>query len=380
MIPQVAKQPAVFLFRRYMIMQLNKIPATVVTGFLGSGKTTLLSNVLKQAAGKRIAVIVNEFGELDIDADLLRSCPLDCEDGAEVTQSQDGIYELANGCICCTVEEEFLPVMQQLVERRDDIDHILIETSGLALPKPLVQAFNWPEIKQYCTVDAVITVIDGPAVAEGRFAHDVDKVQAQRLADESLDHDPSLQELLDDQLSAADLVIVSKNDLLSEVERNQVTTVVSKKVPEAVKTSYISNGEAPLDLLLGIDAKAEERIDQVHNHHDHHHAHGEHHDHAHDHFDSFVISIGEVDSDKLQTILKQLLAQHAIYRAKGFAALPGKPMRQVLQAVGERLDVHFDRLWQADEARKTQLVFIGKGINKTSIEATLLQAQIAETV
>lgn len=360
-------------------MQLNKIPATVVTGFLGSGKTTLLSNVLKQAAGKRIAVIVNEFGELDIDADLLRSCPLDCEDGAEVTQSQDGIYELANGCICCTVEEEFLPVMQQLVERRDDIDHILIETSGLALPKPLVQAFNWPEIKQYCTVDAVITVIDGPAVAEGRFAHDVDKVQAQRLADESLDHDPSLQELLDDQLSAADLVIVSKNDLLSEVERNQVTTVVSKKVPEAVKTSYISNGEAPLDLLLGIDAKAEERIDQIHNHHDHHHAHGEHHDHAHDHFDSFVISIGEVDSDKLQTILKQLLAQHAIYRAKGFAALPGKPMRQVLQAVGERLDVHFDRLWQADEARKTQLVFIGKGINKASIETALLQAQIAET-
>ncbi|BFM15818.1 cobalamin biosynthesis protein CobW [Maricurvus nonylphenolicus] len=361
-------------------MQLNKIPATVVTGFLGSGKTTLLSNVLKQAAGKRIAVIVNEFGELDIDADLLRSCPLDCEDeGANVVEGQDGIYELANGCICCTVEEEFLPVMQQLVERRDDIDHILIETSGLALPKPLVQAFNWPEIKQYCTVDAVITVIDGPAVAGGRFAHDVDKVQAQRLADESLDHDPSLQELLDDQLSAADLVIVSKNDLLSEHERGQVTDVVAKRVPESVKTSYISNGEAPLDLLLGIDAKAEERIDQVHNHHDHHHAHGEHHDHAHDHFDSFVISIGEVDSDKLQTILKQLLSQHAIYRAKGFAALPGKPMRQVLQAVGERLDVHFDRLWQAEEARKTQLVFIGKGIDKASIEAELLQAQIAET-
>ena len=212
-------------------MQLNKIPTTIVTGFLGSGKTTLLSNVLKQAAGKRIAVIVNEFGELDIDSDLLRACPLDCPEGEEGEQtsqrSDDGFYELANGCICCTVEEEFLPVMQQLVARRGDIDHILIETSGLALPKPLVQAFNWPGIKEYCTVDAVITVVDGAAVAAGRFAHDEDKVQAQRAADESLDHDPSLQELLDDQLSAADLVVVSKNDLLNDEERARRQAIIA---------------------------------------------------------------------------------------------------------------------------------------------------------
>ena len=358
-------------------MQLNKIPATVVTGFLGSGKTTLLSNVLKQAAGKRIAVIVNEFGELDIDADLLRSCPLDCDDdAAPAVDADNGIYELANGCICCTVEEEFLPVMQELVARRDDIDHILIETSGLALPKPLVQAFNWPEIKQHCTVDAVITVIDGPAVAAGRFAHDADKVQAQRLADDSLDHDPSLQELLDDQLSAADLVVVSKNDLLADGEREHVETVVAAKVPNAVKTTYISNGEAPLDMLMGIDAAAEDRIEAVHTHHDHHHDHGEHHEHAHDHFDSFVISLGEVDGDKIQTVLKQLLNEKNIFRAKGFAALPGKPMRQVLQAVGERLDVHFDRLWEASEPRATQLVFIGKGIDEADIRSALETAAV----
>jgi len=357
-------------------MQLNKIPATIVTGFLGSGKTTLLSNVLKQAAGKRIAVIVNEFGELDIDADLLRSCPLDCDDDAATpAQGDNGIYELANGCICCTVEEEFLPVMQQLVERRHEIDHILIETSGLALPKPLVQAFNWPEIKQHCTVDAVITVIDGPAVAAGRFANDEDLVQAQRLADEGLNHDPSLRELLDDQLSAADLVIVSKNDLLSDAERERVKQVVSAVVPDSVKVIYVNDGEIASDMLMGIDAAAESHIDHVHNHHDHHHEHGAHHDHAHDHFDSFVIKLGEVDSDKLQAILKQLLADNNIYRAKGFAALPGKPMRQVLQAVGERLDVHFDRLWTADEARGTNLVFIGKGIEKADIEAALKQAE-----
>ncbi len=355
-------------------MHLQKIPTTVVTGFLGSGKTTLLSNILKQAAGKRIAVIVNEFGELDIDADLLRSCPLECEEENTTTVSEEGIYELANGCICCTVEEEFLPVMQQLVERRDSIDHILIETSGLALPKPLVQAFNWPGIKEYCTVDAVITVIDGPAVVDGRFAHDVDKVQAQRLADASLDHDPSLQELLDDQLSAADLVIVSKNDLLDESERQQVQQVVSHRVPSEVKTTYISNGDVDLSAIVGLESAAEERIHHVQNHHDHHHTHGEEHDHAHDYFDSFVSVLDEVDSERLQVALKQLLSDFNIFRIKGFAALPGKPMRQVLQAVGKRLDVYFDRPWQPEESRKTQLVFIGKGIDQSSIETVIQQA------
>ncbi len=352
-------------------MQLNKIPTTVVTGFLGSGKTTLLSNVLKQAAGKRIAVIVNEFGELDIDTDLLRSCPLDCEEDAAATQTDEGFYELANGCICCTVEEEFLPVMKQLVERRGDIDHILIETSGLALPKPLVQAFNWPGIKEHCTVDAVITVVDGPAVAAGRFAHDEDKVQAQRLADESLDHDPSLQELLDDQLSAADLVVVSKNDLLDEEQRASVKSIIENEVASSVKIAYIENGEAALDVLLGLEAATESRIEHVHNHHDHHHAHGEEHDHAHDHFDSFVVSLGEVDADILQDTLEDLVEQNNIFRVKGFAAVNGKPMRQVFQVVGTRLDRYFDRLWQPEELRQTQLVFIGKGISKAQIEETL---------
>jgi len=360
-------------------MQLDKIPTTVVTGFLGSGKTTLLSSVLQQAAGKRIAVIVNEFGELDIDASLLRSCPLDCDDEAVGSVAgKDGIYELANGCICCTVEEEFLPVMKQLIERRADIDHILIETSGLALPKPLVQAFNWPEIRQYCTVDAVITVIDGPAVAAGRYANDVEQVEAQRRADDSLDHDPSLRELLDDQLSAADLVIVSKNDLLSDAERESVRATIAARVPRSVKTAYISHGDAGLDVLLGIGAAAEERIEALHNHHDHHHAHGAHHDHAHDHFDSFVLSLGEVDSGRLIATLRELLDRHDIYRIKGFAALPGKPLRQVVQVVGRRIDLHFDRLWQPGEPRLTQLVFIGKHIHAAEFSAAL-QAAVVET-
>ena len=359
-------------------MQLNKIPVTIVTGFLGSGKTTLLSNVLKQAAGKRIAVIVNEFSELDIDANLLRSCALGCEDENQAPViGEDGIYELANGCICCTVEEEFLPVMKQLVDRREDIDYILIETSGLALPKPLVQAFNWPEIKQYCTVDAVVTVIDGPAVSAGRYANDIEKVQAQRVADASLDHDPSLRELLDDQLNAADLIVVSKNDQLSERQRTQVEAVVAERIPKSVKTLYVQNGEVPMDVLLGVQAASEARIESLHTHHDHHHTQGESHHHAHDHFDSHVITMGEVDSEALQNQLSTILAEFNIYRAKGFAALSNKPMRQVIQAVGERLEVYFDRPWASGEQRKSQLVVIGKGLDLTVISARLRTAEVS---
>ncbi|MGP9645016.1 MULTISPECIES: cobalamin biosynthesis protein CobW [unclassified Halomonas] len=365
-------------------MQLNKIPATVVTGFLGSGKTTLLANILRQITGKRIAVIVNEFGEQDIDSSLLRSCALDCDaesdEGEQIASGEDGsIYELANGCICCTVEEEFLPVMKQLVARRDDIDHILIETSGLALPKPLVQAFNWPEVRQHCTVDAIITVIDGPAVAAGRFANDEEKVAAQRLADDSLDHDPSLRELLDDQLSAADLVLVSKTDLLSADEKARVEALVQARVPASVKTLFIDQtlvtDTAQLEALMGIGAASEEHIDKITNHHDKHHAEGAHHDHAHDNFDSCVITLGEVDGDELAAKLQHLLKTQEIYRAKGFAAIPGKPMRRVIQAVGERLDGYFDRLWAQDEPRQTQLVIIGKTLNSDEVHKALASAE-----
>lgn len=365
-----------------MTIQLDKIPATVVTGFLGSGKTTLLSNIIREAKGRRLAIIVNEFGELDIDSEVLRSCPIDdncdvdCEKSTTpLEKGEDGIYELPNGCICCTVEEEFLPVMKQIVERRADIDHILIETSGLALPKPLVQAFNWPEIKQHCTVDAVITVLDGPAVAAGRYASDESKVTAQRLADDSLDHEPSLKELLHDQLTVADLVVVSKNDLLNDTEKSAVSALVKGQVNHSVKTLFIDNGQASLAEVLGIEAASEDKVNTIFNHHDHHHQHGHEHDHAHDYFDSFVISVGQVDADKLQQTITTLLQNHTIYRIKGFVALPNKPMRQVLQAVGKRFDSYFDRPWRADETRQTQLVFIGKHLSKTTIENALQAIQ-----
>ncbi|RTZ63635.1 MAG: cobalamin biosynthesis protein CobW [Aquificaceae bacterium] len=360
-------------------MNLTKTPATVVTGFLGSGKTTLLSNIVKQAGNKRIAIIVNEFGETDIDSDLLRSCAIEgCEENSgDVTLLEDGIYELPNGCICCTVEEEFLPVMKKLVARRNEIDHVLIETSGLALPKPLVQAFNWPEVKSHFTVDSVITVVDGPALSEGRFAHSHEQIENQRQADESLDHDPSIQELFEDQLGAADLIIISKNDLVDADKRTIIEDQLRAQLKESVKIIGIENGEINPELILGLEAASEDRIESLHSHHDHHHQHGKHHHHAHDDFDSIVISLGLVDSDILLQQLDRVIASHNIYRAKGFVALEGKPMRQVVQAVGSRVEHYFDRPWKMDETPRTEIVVIGKQLDVAQIQATLKIAELS---
>lgn len=345
---------------------MNKLPATVVTGFLGSGKTTLVQNILKNTDGLRVAVIVNEFGALDVDTELVRQCALGCEDESE---SGPGIYELANGCICCTVQEEFHPVLEQLIQRREQIDHILIETSGLALPKPLVQAFAWPEIRTACTVDAVITVVDGPAVAAGRFADDPEAVRAQRLADESLDHTPELIELFDDQLSAADMILVNKSDLLSAAVLSGVSEHIASRVPRAVKLLATEQCAVAPSVLLGVGAVAEDAIEHIYTHHDHHHAHDEHHHHAHDVFSHVVLDLPPMAREVLQAGLDRLIAGDRVFRVKGHAAVPGKPMRLLVQGVGERFDMHFDRRWREGEARRTQLVCIGFQLDKDKLEA-----------
>ncbi|MEG1734380.1 MAG: cobalamin biosynthesis protein CobW [Comamonas sp.] len=351
----------------------KKIPATIVTGFLGSGKTTLLRHILENANGRRIAVIVNEFGELGIDGDILRSCGIGCDDDGVEQGGQ--LYELANGCLCCTVQEEFYPVMRQLIERRDEIDHILIETSGLALPKPLVQAFNWPEIKNACTVDAVITVVDVPATAAGQFAANPAAVDAQRKLDPNLDHESPLHELFEDQLISADLVVLSKLDQASAQDRAKVEAIVREEIPAQVKIVAADHGRIDLGVVLGLSSASEETIEQRKGHHDHEGAH-DHDEHDHDEFDSIVIKLPEVEREALLEAMEQIVAKHTVYRIKGFVALPGKPMRLVVHGVGKRFDSYFDRLWRADEERQTYLVFIGHDLDENDIRAEL-NAQMA---
>ncbi|MFJ3053345.1 cobalamin biosynthesis protein CobW [Pseudomonas nitroreducens] len=345
---------------------LAKLPVTIVTGFLGAGKTTLLRHMLDNAEGRRIAVIVNEFGELGIDGEILKQCSIGCSEEEAVGR----VFELANGCLCCTVQEEFFPVMRELVARRGDLDQILIETSGLALPKPLVQAFQWPEIRNACTVDAVITVVDSPAVAAGTFAAHPEQVDEQRQQDPNLDHESPLHELFEDQLASADLVVLNKADLLDADALARVRAEVAEELPPAVKIVEANSGQLPLSVLLGLNAEAELHIDSRPTHHDHE----GHEDHDHDEFDSFHVDLPEVEERALLDALNALVEHHTVLRIKGFVAIPGKPMRLLVQGVGKRFDKHFDRAWRSDETRSTRLVVIGQELDQATIANELRTA------
>jgi cobalamin biosynthesis protein CobW len=337
-----------------------KIPATVVTGFLGAGKTTLVRHVLAHAAGRRIAVIVNEFGALGVDGETLRSCGLpDCAD--------EDIVELANGCLCCTVADEFLPTIQALLDRPHPPEHILIETSGLALPKPLLKAFGWPAIRSRVTVDGVIAVIDGPAVLAGRFADDPEAVARQQAIDPSIAHDNPLNEVFEDQVQAADLVVINKTDLLQSDGLASVRATIQGLMPRA-RAVAASEGRLDLAVLLGLAAAAEDDLASRPSHHD-----AEDGAHEHDDFESFSVPLEEVDSpEDLLARLHEATAAHDILRLKGFVAVRGKPMRLAVQGVGTRFRHHFDQPWASGASREGHIVVIGQtGLDRASIAATL---------
>ncbi len=338
----------------------RKIPTTVVTGFLGAGKTSLIRHLLETANGRRLALIINEFGDLGVDGEILKGC------GIEGCQ-EDDVLELANGCICCTVAEDFVPTMERLLDRPEPPDHIVIETSGLALPKPLVRAFNWPEIRTRVTVDGVVAVIDGAAVADRRFAADPEAVQAQRAADEALDHDNPLEDVFEDQLACADLVVLNKTDLLDEAGLGQVRDEVGAQLRPEVKLVPIAHGQVPASVLLGLGAAAEDDLERRPSHHD-----GLD-DHDHDDFTTFALELGAVASpDDLLARLEPAIARHAILRVKGFAEVAGKDMRLVVQGVGSRIGHYYDRDWRAGEPRGTRLVIIAQqGLDQHAVTASL---------
>jgi cobalamin biosynthesis protein CobW len=340
---------------------MSKIPATIVTGFLGAGKTTLVRHVLANAGGRRIAVIVNEFGALGIDGETLRSCGIaGCAD--------EDIIELANGCLCCTVADEFLPTIEALLGRSPPPEHILIETSGLALPKPLIKAFGWPSIRSRITVDGVIAVVDGPAVAAGRFADDPAAVARQRAADASLDHDNPLAEVYEDQLHSADMVVLNKTDLLDTATIARLRTEIAAAVGRSVKLLPARDGRIDPAVLLGLAAAAEDDLAARPSHHD-----AADLAHEHDDFESFVVAVPEIDAP--EALLARIAAastQHDILRTKGFVAVRGKPMRLAVQGVGGRLRHHFDQPWPRGSARAGHIVVIGQsGLDRAAIAAAI---------
>lgn len=364
---------------------MRKIPATVMTGFLGAGKTSLIRHTLAHANGRRIALIINEFGDLGVDREVLTGCGLaDClpeagrlpeaglPDAAGPFPATDSGYvlapgdviELANGCLCCTVADDFLPTVQALLDRPQPPDHILIETSGLALPKPLIKAFSWPEVRTRVTVDGVVAVIDAAAVAAGRFATDPEALAAARAADPALDHDNPLEEVFEDQLQCADLVVLNKSDLVEPATLTRVRDNIVGLLRPAVKVVPTCRGAIDPALLLGLAAAAEDDLASRPSHHDQE-------DGAHDHndFESFVLELEEVaDPQPLEARLRAVVARHDILRIKGFVAVRGKAMRHVVQGVGERFERYYDRPWAAGEPRRSALVVIGlHGLDRQAI-------------
>jgi cobalamin biosynthesis protein CobW len=343
-----------------MTVTLARVPCTIVTGFLGAGKTTLIRHVLQNVDGRRLAVIVNEFGDVGIDGEILKGC-------GDAACPEENIVELANGCLCCTVADEFVPALNAILARTPAIEHIVIETSGLALPKPLVQAFHWPAIKSRVTVDGVVAVVDGAALAQGRVAADIDALARQRAADAALDHDDPIEEVFEDQIACADLVVLNKRDLLDPAELDRAIAAVREALPRAAKIVTAADGKVDPAALLGLGVGTEDDIANRRTRHDLEE------EHDHDDFDSFVVTLPEIaDPAVLAARVATVAEATSVLRVKGFAAVAGKPMRLLLQAVGSRVAHQYDRQWRRSEPREGRLVVIGlKGIDRAAIALAL---------
>ncbi len=342
---------------------LSKIPVTVITGFLGSGKTTLIRHLMQNPQGRRLAVLVNEFGSVGVDGEILKSC-------ADENCPEENIVELANGCICCTVADDFIPTIEALMALPRRPDHILIETSGLALPKPLLKAFDWPAIRSRITVDGVVALADAEAVAAGRFAPDVAAVEAQRAADGSLDHETPLSEVFEDQIACADIVLLTKADLADAASLAAARAVIEAEAPRRLPILAVEDGRIDPRLVLGLNAAAEDDLHSRPSHHD-----GAD-DHEHDDFDTIVMDLPEVaDPEALTDAIARLAREQDILRVKGYVAVRGKPMRMLVQAVGERVRAQFDRPW-GDNPRATRLVVIAEhhNVDPAAIRAVLAPA------
>jgi cobalamin biosynthesis protein CobW len=327
---------------------LEKVPVTVITGFLGAGKTTVIRHLLENPQGKRLAVIVNEFGDVGVDGEILKDC-------ADENCPAENILELANGCICCTVADDFIPTIETLMALEPRPDHILIETSGLALPKPLLKAFEWPAIRSRMTVDGVIALADAEAVSAGRFAPDIEKVEAQRTADDSLDHETPLSELFEDQIACADIVVMTKADLAGATGIERARSMINEASVRPLPMVEITEGAIDPRVILGLNASAEDDLDARPSHHD------TPHDHDHEDFESIIIELPEqTDPDALVARIEAMAKAQNILRVKGYVAVKGKPMRMLVQAVGARVRTQFDRPWRAGEARQSRLVVIAE--------------------
>ena len=315
----------------------SQTPVTLVTGFLGAGKTTLLNHVLATVPNRRFAVIENEFGN-------------DGLDGSLVGLSREAVFELNDGCVCCTVRQDLIDVFEGLLERPDDFDHIIIETTGLAEPGPVLRIFDLPSIRSGFRLDGVVTVVDAAHIEQS-----LDEVEA-----------------CEEQITYADTLILNKVDLLTDEQHDAVARRLAKLNPLATVVNA-QHARVDAEALLTMGGRSASTVDAV-PHHDHNHDHHHHDDHEHDdEIGAIAVSThSEVDLATLDLWLGVLArgTEPSLLRMKGILAVPDDPRRFVFNGVRTVVDVRPDRPWGDDE-RCTRIVFIGRGLDASSLQSGL---------
>ncbi len=306
----------------------SRIPVIVVSGFLGSGKTTFLKYLIEKT-NKKFGLIINEFGDIGIDGDLLKNCSGCNED------SSDSIIELNNGCLCCTVQDDFIPSIQTLLKKNIDLDAIIIETSGLALPIPLLKALSWPEIKTSIYLDFVISTVNGESMINGLPINDLCSINTQYKDIKKIDHFSSIEELFEEQLEVSDIVLISRSDLISEKQFNLIKKGLQKRIKPNVPIIKSFNGETNLEFILDSSIKKNNYQEILTDEHDHSHA---------KIFSDFIKTSYFLEKNQFEFEMSQILENLNILRIKGRVWIPQKKLPLQVQIVGRKINTWYEKV------------------------------------